>query len=144
MILLTNILMINELRDSILIELKGLDSVAEIYDWIPKKFWGFPSIYFTFDRIESNSLDSHTLDRTYYFTINVFQETTTNGNIQSERNLSDLLDDIINIFDESDLGGLAMYIEEVGGNIQPVETDNWPALHAIVVLAIHTAYSPYI
>ena len=136
--------MINELRDSILLELKSIDWVAEIFDWIPKKFWWFPSIYFTFDRVESKSLDSHKLDRTYYFTINVFQETTTQWNIKSERNLSNILDNIINTFDRTDLWWLAMYIEEVWGNIQPVETDNWPALHAIVVLAIHTVFSPNI
>ena len=102
------------------------------------------SIYFTFDRVESKSLDSHKLDRTYYFTINVFQETTTQWNIKSERNLCNILDYVINTFDSSDLWWLAMYIEEVWGNIQPVETDNWPALHAIVVLAIHTVFSPNI
>jgi hypothetical protein len=31
--------MINELRDSILLELKNINWVAEIFDWIPKKFW---------------------------------------------------------------------------------------------------------
>ena len=136
--------MINELRDSILLELKSIDWVAEIFDWIPKKFWWFPSIYFTFDKVESSSLDSHKLDRTYYFSINVFQETTTQWNIQSERNLCNILDSIINVFDSTDLWWLAMYIEEVWWNIQPVETDNWPALHAIVVLAIHTVFSPNI
>ena len=136
--------MINELRDSILLELKNINWVAEIFDWIPKKIWWFPSIYFTFDKVESSSLDSHKLDRTYYFTINVFQETTTQWNIQSERNLCNILDAIINTFDSTDLWWLAIYIEEVWGNIQPVETDNWPALHAIVVLAIHTVFSPNI
>ena len=136
--------MINELRDDILLQLQGISWIAEVHAWIPKKLWGFPSVFFTFDRVESNTLDSHTLDRTYYFTINIIQETTTLGNIQSERNLSDIVDAIIDDFDSWDLWPYAVYLEEVGGNIQPIETDNWPALYAIVVLAIHTAYSPYI
>ena len=136
--------MINELRADILNELENISWIAEIHDWIPAKFWGFPSIYFTFDRMDSNALDSHTLDRTYYFTINIFQETTTLWNIESEKNLCDLIDWVIDAFDNSDLWPYALYLEEVGGNIQAVQTDNWPALHGIVVLAIHTAYSPYI
>ena len=136
--------MINELRADILNELENISWIAEIHDWIPAKFWWFPSIYFTFDRMDSNALDSHTLDRTYYFTINIFQETTTLWNIESEKNLCDLIDWVIDAFDNSDLWPYALYLEEVGGNIQAVQTDNWPALHGIVVLAIHTAYSPYI
>ena len=133
--------MINELRDNILLELKNIDWVAEVFDWIPQKFWGFPSIFFTFDRIESNVSDSNHHDRTYYFQINIFQETTTLWNIQSERNLSEVLDRIIDTFDRSDLDWLATYIEAVWGNINAVETDNWPALHWIVLLGIHIPFT---
>ena len=133
--------MINELRDNILLELKNIDWVAEVFDWIPQMFWGFPSIFFTFDRIESNVSDSNHHDRTYYFQINIFQETTTLWNIQSERNLSEVLDRIIDTFDRSDLDWLATYIEAVWGNINAVETDNWPALHWIVLLGIHIPFT---
>ena len=133
--------MINELRDNILLELKNIDWVAEVFDWIPQKFWGFPSIFFTFDRIESNVSDSNHHDRTYYFQINIFQETTTLWNIQSERNLSEVLDRIIDTFDRSDLDWLATYIEAVWGNINAVETDNWPTLHWIVLLGIHIPFT---
>jgi hypothetical protein len=72
-----NISMINRLREQILSELENIEWIAEIHDWIPKKFWWFPSIFFTFDRIESNVSDSNHHERVYYFTINLFQETTT-------------------------------------------------------------------
>lgn len=133
--------MINELRDQIKIELENISWIAEIFDWIPVKFWWFPSIYFVFDRIESSSLDSNHHERLYYFQINIFQETTTLGNIQSERNLCDLLDKIIDRFDRSDLDWLALNIDAVGWNIQAVETDIWPALHWIVLLWIHIPFS---
>ena len=133
--------MINQLRIQILSELENIEWIAEIHDWIPKKFWGFPSIFFTFDRIESNVSDSNHHDRTYYFQINIFQETTTLWNIQSERNLSEVLDRIIDTFDRSDLDWLAIYIEAVWGNINAVETDNWPALHWIVLLGIHIPFT---
>lgn len=133
--------MINELRDNILLELKNIDWVAEVFDWIPQKFWGFPSIFFTFDRIESNVSDSNHHDRTYYFQINIFQETTTLWNIQSEKNLAEILDKVIDTFDRSDLDWLATYIEAVWGNINAVETDNWPALHWIVLLGIHIPFT---
>ena len=133
--------MINELRSQIYNELNNIEVIAEISDWIPSKFWWFPSIYFTFDRIESSSLDSNHHERLYYFQINVFQETTTLWNIESEKNLCDLLDDIIDCFDRSDLDWLALWIDAVWGNIQAVETDNWPALHWIVLLAIHNPFT---
>ena len=133
--------MINELRSQIYNELNNIEGIAEISDWIPSKFWWFPSVYFTFDRIESSSLDSNHHERLYYFQINVFQETTTLWNIESEKNLCDLLDNIIDSFDRSDLNWLALWIDAVWGNIQPVETDNWPALHWIVLLAIHIPFT---
>ena len=133
--------MINQLRDNILLELKNVDWVAEVFDWIPQRFWGFPSIFFTFDRIESNVSDSNHHDRTYYFQINIFQETTTLWNIQSEKNLAEILDKVIDTFDRSDLDWLATYIEAVWGNINAVETDNWPALHWIVLLGIHIPFT---
>ena len=133
--------MINELRNQIYNELDNIEDIAEISDWIPTKFWWFPSIYFTFDRIESSSLDSNHHERLYYFQINVFQETTTLWNIESEKNLCDLLDNIIDSFDRSDLDWLALWIDAVWGNIQAVETDNWPALHWIVLLAIHIPFT---
>ena len=133
--------MINQLRTQILSELENIEWIAEIHDWIPKKFWGFPSIFFTFDRIEANVSDSNHHDRTYYFQINIFQETTTLWNIQSEKNLAEILDKVIDTFDRSDLDWLATYIEAVWGNINAVETDNWPALHWIVLLGIHIPFT---
>jgi len=133
--------MINELRNQIYNELSSINSVAEIFDGIPKKFWWFPSIYFIFDRIESSVSDSNHHERIYYFTINIFQETTTLWNIQSEKNLCTILDSVIDTFDRSDLDWLANYIEAVWWNIQAVETDNWPALHALVVLGIHIPFT---
>jgi hypothetical protein len=136
-----NTQMINNLREKILSELNSLNWIAEVIDWIPVKFWWFPSIYFVFDRIESSVSDSNHHERVYYFRINIFQETTTLWNIQSEKNLCSLLDSVIDCFDRSDLDWLANYIEAVWGNIQAVETDNWPALHGIVLLGIHTFHS---
>ena len=133
--------MINELREKIWSELNTLSWIAEVVDWIPVKFWWFPSIYFVFDRIESSVSDSNHHERVYYFRINIFQETTTLWNIQSEKNLCSLLDSVIDCFDRSDLDWLANYIEAVWWNIQPVETDNWPALHWIVLLGIHMFHS---
>ena len=133
--------MINELREKIWSELNTLSWIAEVIDWIPVKFWWFPSIYFVFDRIESSVSDSNHHERVYYFRINIFQETTTLWNIQSEKNLCGLLDSVIDCFDRSDLDWLANYIEAVWWNIQPVETDNWPALHWIVLLGIHTFFN---
>ena len=104
--------MINELRTKILLELQKIEWVAEIFDGIPKKFGGFPSIFFNFDRVESQSLDSNHNQRQYYFQINC-----------------------------SDLGGLALKIDAVGGDIQSVETESWPTLHAIIVLGIHTDFT---
>ena len=134
-------IMINELRTSILEELGSIDNLAEIYDWIPEKFSGFPSLFFNFDRIESQVLDSNHHERVYYFTINIFQETTTLSSILAERNLCYLLDQIISVFDRSDFHGLAIKVDAVGGNISAVETENWPALHASIVLWIHTDFS---
>ena len=57
--------MINELRTNILEELEKIENVAEIYDWIPEKFNGFPSIYFVFDRIESSVSDSNEFSSFY-------------------------------------------------------------------------------
>jgi len=133
--------MINELREKILSELNSLDWIAEVIDGIPANFWGFPSIYFVFDRIESSVSDSNHHERVYYFTINIFQETTTLWNVVSEKNLCNILDQVINAFDRSDLDWLANYIEAVWGNIQPVETDNWPALHGIILLGIHIPFT---
>ena len=92
-------------------------------------------------KIESIVSDSNYHERVYYFTINIFQETTTLWNVVSEKNLCNLLDSVIDTFDRSDLDWLANYIEAVWGNIQAVETDNWPALHWIVLLGIHTFHS---
>ena len=133
--------MINELREKINWELENISSVAEVFDWIPQKFWWFPSIYFVFDRIESSISDSNHHERIYFFTINVFQETTTLGNIQSEKILCEVLDNIIDRFDRSDLDWLATFIEAVWWNIQAVETDNWPALHGIILLGIHIPFT---
>ncbi len=136
-----NIYMINELREKIWSELNTLSWIAEVIDWIPVKFWWFPSIYFVFDRIESSVSDSNHHERIYYFRINIFQETTTLWNVVSEKNLCNILDNVIDTFDRSDLDWLANYIEAVWGNIQAVETDNWPALHGIVLLGIHIPFS---
>ena len=133
--------MINELRNKIKSELETISGIAEIFDGTPVKFWGFPSIYFRFDRIESSTLDSNHHERLYYFQINIFQETTTLWNITSEKNLCEILDNIIDKFDRSDLDWLATQIDAVWGNIQPVETDIWPALHWIVLLAIHIPFT---
>lgn len=133
--------MINKLRTKILLELQKIEWVAEIFDGIPKKFGGFPSIFFNFDRVESQSLDSNHNQRQYYFQINIFQEITTLGNRQSELNLCDILDQVLDKFDCSDLGGLALKIDAVGGDIQSVETESWPTLHAIIVLGIHTDFT---
>ena len=133
--------MINELREKINNELNALPNIAEVFDWIPQKFWGFPSIYFVFDRIESTVSDSNHHERVYYFTINIFQETTTLGNRASEKILCEVLDNVINTFDRSDLDWLATYIEAVGWNIQAVETDVWPALHWIILLGIHIPFT---
>ena len=133
--------MINELRAKILLELQKIEWVAGIFDGIPKKFGGFPSIFFNFDRVESQNLDSNHHQRQYFFQINIFQETTTLGNRQSELNLCDILDEVIERFDRSDLDGLALKIDAVGGDIQSVETESWPTLHAIVLVAIHSDFS---
>ena len=133
--------MINKLRAKILSELQQIEWVAEIFDGIPKKFGGFPSIFFNFDRVESQNLDSNHNQRQYYFQINIFQETTTLGNRQSELNLCDILDKVLDRFDRSDLDWLALKIDAVGGDVQSVETEIWPTLHAIVLLAIHTDFS---
>ena len=74
--------------------------------------------------MESQSLDSNHNQRQYYFQINIFQETTTLGNRQSELNLCDILDQVLGKFDCSDLGGLALKIDAVGGDIQSVETES--------------------
>ena len=133
-------IMINELRTSILADLQTVDNLAEIYDWIPEKFNGFPSLFFNFDRIESQVLDSNHHERIYYFTINIFQETTTLSSTLAERNLCNLLDQVISVFDRSDFHGLAIKVDAVGGNISAVETEIWPALHASIVLWIHTGF----
>jgi len=132
--------MINELRAKILSELQQIEWVAEIFDGIPKKFGGFPSIFFNFDRVESQNLDSNHNQRQYFFQINIFQETTTLGNRQSEMNLCDILDQVLDKFDHSDLDGLALKIDAVGWDIQSVETESGPTLHAIILLAIHTDF----
>ena len=132
--------MINELRTNILEELHWIENIAEIHDWIPEKFNGFPSLFFNFDRIESVVLDSNHHERVYYFTINIFQETTTLSSIVSEKSLCDLLYQVITLFDRTDLHGLAVKIDVVWWNISAVETESWPALHAVVVLGIHTCF----
>ena len=134
-------IMINELRTSILEDLQTVNNLAEIYDWIPEKFNGFPSLFFNFDRIESQVLDSNHYERVYYFTINIFQEITTLSSTLAERNLCYLLDQIISVFDRSDFHGLAIKVDAVGGNISAVETEIWPALHASIVLWIHADFS---
>lgn len=95
--------MINTLREWILFELNKIEGVAEVYDSVPKKLNWFPSIYFTFDRIESSVSDSTHNDRIYYFQINLFQEITTLGYRESELKICELLNDIIDRFDNSDL-----------------------------------------
>ena len=131
--------MINELRTSIFQELQRIENLAEINDWIPQKINGYPSLFFNFDRVESIVLDSNHHERVYYFTINIIQETTALSSTQSEKNLCNLLDQIITVFSTSDLQQLALKIDAVWWNISPVETESWPALHAVIVLWIHTA-----
>lgn len=133
--------MINQLRDSILSELQEIDWVAELYDWIPTQFNGFPSIFFNFDRVESVNLDSNHHERVYFFNINLVWETNTRWSIETEKSLSNLLDTIIDIFDRSDFNWLSVRTEAVGWDIQAVETSAWPALHWIIALAIHTVFS---
>jgi len=133
--------MINQLREKIYQELITLTNIAEVFDWIPQKLWWFPSIYFSFDRVESSFLSSNHNERIYYFTLNIFQELTTLWNNESEKILCWVLDEIIDRFDRSDLDGLASFIEAVGWNIDAVETDVWPALHGISVLRIHVQFS---
>lgn len=116
--------MINQLRAEILSELQQIENIAEIHDGIPKKFGGFPSIFFNFDRVESQNLDSNHNQRQYYFQVNIFQETTTLGSNKAEKNLCDLLDNVLDRFDRSDLGGMALKIDAVGGDIQSVETES--------------------
>ena len=129
--------MINRLREQILSELENIEWIAEIHDWIPKKFWWFPSIFFTFDRIESNVSDSNHHERVYYFQINIFQETTTLWNIQSEKNLCDLLDNVIDCFDKSMLNYLCHFInaidldEYITGSAQPKFTQK--ALNELLI-----------
>nr|DAN78535.1 MAG TPA: hypothetical protein [Caudoviricetes sp.] len=53
--------------------------------------------------MESQNLDSNHNQRQYYFQINIFQETTTLGSRQSELNLCDILDKVLERFDRSDL-----------------------------------------
>nr|DAX27605.1 MAG TPA: hypothetical protein [Caudoviricetes sp.] len=64
--------------------------------------------------MESQNLDSNHNQRQYFFQINIFQETTTLGNRQSEMNLCDILDQVLDKFDHSDLDGLALKIDAVG------------------------------
>jgi len=132
--------MINELRASILSKLEEIENIAEVYDGIPSSFTGFPSIFFNFDRVESSVLDSNHHERIYYFIINIFQEVSTLSVKEGEKNLCDILDEIISIFDRSDLDELALKIDAVGGNINSVEIESWPALHAVVVLGIHSDF----
>jgi hypothetical protein len=42
----------------------------------------------------------------------------------SEKSLCDLLDEVITVFDRTDLHGLAVKIDAVGGNISAVETES--------------------
>ena len=135
-----NVLMINELREKIYDKLSTLISVAEVFDWVPKRLWWFPSIYFSFDRVESSSLSNHHNERVYYFQINIFQEVSTLWVNISEKNLCSVLDEVIELFDWSYLDWLASLIDAVWGNIEPVETDVWAALHAIVLLWIHVPF----
>lgn len=116
--------MINQLRAEILSELQQIENIAEIHDGIPKKFGGFPSIFFNFDRVESQNLDTNHNQRQYYFQVNIFQEITTLGSKEAEKNLCDLLDNVLDCFDRSDLGGMALKIDAVGGDIQSVETES--------------------
>ena len=136
-----NMLMINTLRESIYNELNAVHNIAEVFDGIPQKFWGFPSIYFVFDRIESTVSDSNHHERIYYFQINVFQETTTLWNVQSEKILCEVIDEIIDRFDRAQLHEDITYIEAVWGNIQAVETDNGPAFHGMILLGIHVPFT---
>ena len=95
------LLMINELREKIYDKLNTLISVAEVFDWVPSNFWWFPSIYFSFDRVESSSLSNHHNERVYYFQINIFQEVSTLWVNISEKNLCSVLDEVIELFDWS-------------------------------------------
>lgn len=133
--------MINQLRDSILSELQKIDNVGELHKGIPKELTAFPSVFFNFDKVESTVMDSHHHERVYYFVINIFQETSKLGTQQAEMNLCDLIDSIIDLFDTSELDGLATMIEAVGGDIQSVETSHGPTLHGIITLAIHRPFS---
>lgn len=132
--------MINQLRASILSKLQEIENIAEVYDGIPSSFTWFPSIFFNFDRVESSVLDSNHHERVYYFSINIFQEVSTLWVEEGEKNICDLLDEIISVFDRTDLDWLALKINAVGGNIDSVEIESWPGLHAAVVLGIHSDF----
>ena len=132
--------MINELRVSILSKLESIENIAEVFDGIPTFFTWFPSIFFNFDRVESSVLDSNHHERIYYFSINIFQEVSSLSVKEWEKNLCDILDEVIGVFDRSDLDWLALKIDAVGGNINSVEIESWPALHAVVVLGIHSDF----
>ena len=132
--------MINELRASILLKLESIENIAEVYDGIPTSFTGFPSIFFNFDRVESSVLDSNHHERIYYFSINIFQEVSTLWVEEGEKNLCDILDEIIAVFDRTDLDWLALRIDAVGGNIDSVEIESWPALHGVVLLGVHSDF----
>ena len=132
--------MINQLRASILSKLQEIENIAEVYDGIPSSFTWFPSIFFNFDRVESSVLDSNHHERVYYFSINIFQEVSTLWVEEGEKNICDILDEIISVFDRTDLDWLALKIDAVGGNIDSVEIESWPALHTAIVLGIHSDF----
>ena len=133
--------MINQLREKIFQELQQVEWVAVVYDGIPEKFTGFPTIFFSFDRVEGEVLDSNHHERVYYFQINLFQESSTFWLEVSEKNLGELLDDVIDRFDRCDLWAMVMKIDAVWGKISSVQTECWPTLHAVVVLWIHIAFN---
>ena len=135
--------MINTLRQEILSELQNIDSISEVFDWIPQKLKSFPSVFFNFDRVESSNLDSNHNERIYFFQINILQETKILWNNNAEKNICDIIDEIIDTFDRSDLNWNALYIDAVGWNIDSVETESWPSFHAIIVLWIHTPFTIY-
>ncbi len=130
--------MIRELREQIKAKLSQLDSVAIVYDYIPEKIDGYPAILFNFDRVESSNQDSDNNERIYTFQINILQEVSQQSQQDAENTVCDILDQVINIFDKSDLW---IKVEAVGGDIGQVNMESWPALIWHIMLGIHEIYN---
>lgn len=132
--------MINILKTEIFKQLQTVEKIGRLYDHIPERFEAFPTVFLSFDRVESGNLDSNHHQRQYFFQIHLFQELTKLGRVEADRNLCALLEEVMDRFDRSDLGGLALKIDAVGGEIESVQTANWPALHGMLVLKIHADF----